>query len=112
MHLSPLACDPVLCRELPARRPDNVYQRHIVLYARVRSLRCWRAKRFLGRSGYRFEVVDVTEDPGVLAKLSEASHHEVVAPYVFVDRRPVGGMGTVRALVGSGQFEHLLRDDL
>ena len=57
-------------------------------------------------------MVDATEDPGVLAKLSEASHREVVAPYVLVDRRPVGGMGTVRALVGSGQFEHLLRDDL
>jgi hypothetical protein len=33
----------------------------------------------------------------------------VVAPYVFVDHRPVGCMGTVRSLVGSGQFEHLLR---
>jgi hypothetical protein len=31
---------------------------------------------------------------------------------VFVDRRPVGGMGTVRALAGSGGLEHLLRDDL
>ena len=89
-----------------------MYQRHIVLYARGRSLRCWRAKRFLRRTGYRFEAVDVTEDPGVLAKLSEASHPEVVAPYVFVDRRPVGGMGTVRALVGSGQFEHLLCDEI
>ena len=48
----------------------------------------------------------------MLAKLSEASYREVVAHYVFVDRRPVGGVGTVRALVGSGQFEHLLRDDL
>ena len=89
-----------------------MYQKHIVLYTRGRSLRCWRATRFLRRTGYRFEAVDVTEDPGVLAKLSEASHHEAVAPYVFVDRRPVEGMGTVRALVGSGQFEHLLRDDL
>jgi len=51
-----------------------VYQRHIVLYTRGGSLRCWRAKRFLGRTGYRFEVVDATEDSGVLAKLSEASH--------------------------------------
>jgi glutaredoxin len=89
-----------------------VYQREIVLYTRDRSLRCWRAKRFLARTGYRFEVVDVTEEPGALAKLSEASHCEVVAPYVFVDRRPVGGMGTVRTLVGSGQFEHLLRDEI
>jgi hypothetical protein len=31
---------------------------------------------------------------------------------VFVDRRPVGDMGTVRALVGAGQLERLLREDL
>jgi hypothetical protein len=33
-------------------------------------------------------------------------------PYVFVDRRPVGDMGTVRALAASGQLERLLRDRL
>jgi glutaredoxin len=89
-----------------------VYQREMVLYTGNRSLRCWRAKRLLGRAGYRFEVVDATADPGALADLSEAAHREVAPPYVFVDRRPVGGMGTVRALVGSGQFEHLLRGNL
>jgi glutaredoxin len=88
-------------------------QRQMVLYTRPRSLRCWRARRFLGRAGFRFEVVDASEEPGVIAEFSQTAHHEEVAPpYVFVDHRPVGGMGTVRALVGSGQFEHLLRDDL
>jgi len=33
-------------------------------------------------------------------------------PYVFVDRRPVGDMGAVRELAGSGQLERLLRDRL
>ena len=89
-----------------------MYQREMVLYTRNRSLRCWRAKRLLGRAGYRFEVVDATADPGALAELSEAAHREVAPPYVFVDRRPVGGMGTVRALVDSGQLEHLLRGKL
>ena len=88
-------------------------QREMVLYTRGPSLSSWRAKRFLERSGYGFEVVDVAGDPGMLARLSEASRRKVPpTPYVFVDRRPVGGMGTVRALAGSGQFEHLLRDDL
>ena len=89
-----------------------MYQREMVLYTRNRSLRCWRARRLLGRAGYRFEVVDATADPRVLSGLSKAARREVTPPYVFVDRRPVGGMGTVRALVGSGQFEHLLRDNL
>ena len=90
-----------------------MYQREMVLYTRGPSLFCWRARRFLSRAGYRFEVVDVAGDPGMLARLSEASRRKVApSPYVFVDRRPVGGMATVRALAGSGQFERLLRDDL
>jgi glutaredoxin len=88
-----------------------VHQREMVLYTRGRSLRCWRARRFLERSGYGFEVVDTVDDPGILVELSGA-RREVAPPYVFVDDRPVGGMGTVRALVGSGQLERLLRDDL
>ncbi len=56
--------------------------------------------------------MDATADSGALAGLAEAAHREVAPPYVCVDRRPVGGMGTVRALVGSGQFDRLLRDRL
>jgi glutaredoxin len=90
-----------------------VYQREMVLYTRGPSFSCWHARRFLGRAGYRFKEVDVTGDPGVLAEISEVVHHEVAAlPYVFVDHRPVGDIGTVRALVGSGQFERLLHDRL
>jgi glutaredoxin len=89
-----------------------VYHRQIVLYTRSRSLRCLRAKRLLARAGYRFEVVDASEDPGVLAEISKVVHREVTLPYVFVDHRPLGDLGTMRALVGSGHFEHLLRDDL
>jgi hypothetical protein len=31
---------------------------------------------------------------------------------VLVDDRPLGDLGTVRAMVGSGTFEHVVRDDL
>ena len=92
---------------------DDVYQREMVLYTRGPSFSCWRARLFLGRAGYGFEVVDVSGDPGMLAELSEAARRKVPpSPYVFVDGRPVGDMGTVRALAVSGQFEHLLRDAL
>ena len=100
-----------------------MYQREMVLYTRGRSLRCWRARRFLERAGYGFEVVDVGGNPELLDRLSEAAHRKMVppyavgprkmaSPYVFVDRRPVGDMGTVRALAGSGRLERLLRDRL
>jgi glutaredoxin len=89
-----------------------MYQREMALYTRGRSLRSWRARRFLERAGYGFAVVDTTDDPGVLGELSGAARREVAPPYVFVENRPVGGMGTVRSLLGSGQFQRLLRDDL
>jgi hypothetical protein len=54
----------------------------------------------------------INVDPGALAGLAGAARRGSGPPYVFVDRRPVGDMGTVRALVGSGQFEHLLRGNL
>jgi hypothetical protein len=57
-------------------------------------------------------MVDATDDPGVLAEISKVVHREVALPYVFVDHRPLGDLGTLRSLMGSGQFEHLLRDDL
>jgi glutaredoxin len=89
-----------------------VYQREVVLYTRSRSLPCWRAKRFLSRQGYRYEVVDTTDNPELVAELSETVHHRVALPYVFVDHRPVGGLREIRALASSGALEHLLRDDL
>ena len=89
-----------------------MYQSEMVLYTRCRSLRCWLARRFLERAGYSFEVVDTTDDPGLLAELSGATRREVAPPYVFVDRRPLGGMATVRALAASGHLECLLRDRL
>ncbi len=107
---APLATMP---SDAAPHKGDDVYQREMVLYTRGPSLSCWRAKRFLGRAGYGFEVVDVAGDPEMLAELSEVARRKVPpAPYAFVDRRPVGDMGTVRALAVSGQFEHLLRDDL
>jgi hypothetical protein len=93
----------------------------MVLYTRRPSLRCWRARRFLERAGYGFDVVDVGGDPEILERLSEAAHRKMAPPHAviprkmappYVDRRPVGDMGTVRALADSGRLERLLRDRL
>lgn len=89
-----------------------MYQRELVLYTRDRSFHCWRAKRFLRQQGYRFEVVDTTGDPKLLTEISDAVHHPVMLPYVFVDHRPVGNLGAVKNLLRSGGLEHLLRDRL
>ena len=36
----------------------------------------------------------------------------MAVPYVFVDNRPVGGWGEVRALESSGVLEHLVRGEV
>jgi glutaredoxin len=87
-------------------------QREVVLYTRSSSLRCWRAKRLLRRSGYQFVVVDTTDHAEVHPWLLEATRHEVVLPYVFIDHRPVGDFGVIRSLYHWGGLAHLLRDDL
>jgi glutaredoxin-related protein len=87
-------------------------QREVVLYTRGRSFRSWRAKRLLRRGGYRFEVLDTTNDPEVRADLLEASHREVALPFVFIDHHPVGGFGVIKSLSRSGDLAHLLRGEI
>ncbi len=89
-----------------------MYHRRIVLHTHPRSLRCWLAKRLFARAGYSFECIDAATDPGALAAISEAVGRKLTPPYVFVDDRPLGNLGTVRALARSGQLEHVLRGHL
>ena len=89
-----------------------MYQREVVLYTNGRSLRSWRAKRLLRRSGYHFEVLDTRDHPEMLTELLKAVHHGVVLPYVCLDHRPLGDFGVLRAFSASGGLAHLLRDNL
>jgi glutaredoxin len=91
-----------------------VGQREIVLYTANRtSLRCWRAKRLLARRGYHFEVIGTTNDAlrSLLRQLTRSAHRQTV-PYLFVDHRPVGGFGDIRALDRSGTLELLVRGEV
>jgi glutaredoxin len=78
-----------------------MYQRRVVLYARRRSLRCWRAKRILARGGYHFEVVEASEDSpwGLRKRLTHGGAYRQAVPYLFVDDRPVGGLAEIRTWV-------------
>ena len=91
-----------------------MYQRRVVLYARSRSLRCWRAKRILARGGYHFEVVEAADDSpsGLRKRLTHGRTYRQAVPYLFVEERPVGCLAEIRALGGSGILEHLIREEL
>ena len=89
-----------------------MFQREIMLYTGGRSWRSWRLKRLLRRGGYHFEAVDIADGSARRPELLKAVHPEVALPYVFVDHRPAGGFGAIRALASAGNLAHLLRDDL
>lgn len=89
-----------------------MYQREVMLYTRGRSLRCWRAKRLLKRQGYQFEIIDITDNPTFVAELGKAVQKRSTLPYFFVGHRPVGNFDVVKALSNSGDFKHLIRDDI
>jgi glutaredoxin len=91
-----------------------MYQRAVVLYARSRSLRCWRAKRLLARAGYHFEVLEAAagRPPGLHKRLAYGRSYRHTVPYIFVGGRPVGGLAEMRALSVTGILEHVVRGDL
>lgn len=83
-------------------------QKEVRVYVGHRSWRCWRTRRLLRRRGYHFEVIDTTGDAQLRSWLAHFAGRKTL-PYVFVDRRPVGGLHEIRALERTGRLEHLVR---
>jgi glutaredoxin 3 len=86
-------------------------QKEMQLYVNHRSWRCWQTRRLLRRRGYRFEVLDATEDAELRSWLAHFAGRETM-PYVFVDHRPVGGFGEIKALEHSGELDRLVRGEV
>ena len=83
-------------------------QKEVVVYVRRPSWRCWLTSRYLGCRGYRFEVIDSTNDSRLRSWLEHFTGREKM-PYVFIDRRPVGGLREIRALERSGTLQDLVK---
>ena len=83
-------------------------QKDVVVYVFRHSWRCWLTSRFLEHRGYRFEVIDATNNSRLCSWLAHYTGREKI-PYIFIDHRPVGGLSEIRALERSGALEHLVR---
>jgi glutaredoxin len=88
-------------------------QMEMVLYTREKSFACWRAKRLLERRGYALEVRNLTdgsqENSGGWV---DRTISEKRVPFLFVDRRPVGGFREIMALDASGTLDRLVRGEV
>jgi glutaredoxin len=88
-------------------------QKEISLYVSHPSWRSWRTRRLLRRRGYSFELIDATDDALARDRLAQlAGRKRRSVPYVFVDHRPVGGFGEIKALEHSGVLKHLVRGEV
>ncbi len=88
-----------------------VDRQEVLVYVCRRSRRCWLTRRLLVRRGYGFEVIDATDDDALCSWLARSTGRETL-PYVFVDRRPVGGLDEIRASERSGDLEHMVRGEV
>jgi glutaredoxin len=86
-------------------------QTKILVYICQRSWRCWLTRRLLVRRGYLFEVIDATNNAELCSWLARFTGRRTL-PYVFIDHRPVGRLGEIRALERSGALEHLVRGEV
>jgi glutaredoxin 3 len=82
-------------------------QKDVVVYVCRPCWRCWLTRRLLGRRGYRFEVIDASNDSRLCSWLAHFTGRGKM-PYVFIDHRPVGGLSEIRALERSGALEYLV----
>jgi glutaredoxin 3 len=91
-------------------RCENVIsdQKEVAVYVGRRSWRCWRTRRLLARRGYRFDVINTSDNSQLRSWLTRFTGRKTL-PYVFVDDRPVGGLGEIRALERSGRLDNLVR---
>ena len=90
---------------------NHKIQQEVQVYVSHRSWRCWRTRRLLARQGYRFDVIDASGNTQLRSWLTHFSGRKTL-PYVFVDNRPVGGLGEIRSLERSGALEHLVRGEV
>jgi glutaredoxin 3 len=79
----------------------------IVLYTTRVCPYCVAAKRLLTSLRLPFEEVDLTHDPELRARLSDATGWRTV-PMVFVEGRLVGGYDDLQALSRAGGLAHLV----
>ncbi len=68
---------------------------------------CDRAKTFLDNKGFKYEVVDLTNNHDELEKLKEQTGWKTV-PMIFINDKLVGGYTDLKTLEDEGKLDSLV----
>ncbi len=68
---------------------------------------CDRAKTFLDNKGFKYEVVDLTDNQAELDKLKEQTGWKTV-PMIFINDKLVGGYTDLKMLEDEGKLDSLV----
>lgn len=69
---------------------------------------CQAAKRLLGRKGVAFREIDVSQDPGLRATMTNRAGGQRTVPQIFIDGQHVGGCDDLYALEEAGKLDPML----
>jgi len=69
---------------------------------------CMRAKALLRSKGIEFAELDVTDNPGLRAKMVELAGGRRTVPEIFINGEIIGGCDELYALERSGELDMML----
>lgn len=69
---------------------------------------CERARHLLNQKGFKFQEVDVGDDPSRRAEMIARSGRHTV-PQIFIGERHIGGCDDLLELDASGELEHIIQ---
>lgn len=71
---------------------------------------CHAAKRLLQKKGVNFSEIDVSQDLGLRAKMTQRAGGRRTVPQIFIGGTHVGGSDDLHALDHAGKLDPMLAD--
>jgi glutaredoxin 3 len=71
---------------------------------------CHAAKRLLQKKGVNYSEIDVSQDPGLRAKMTQRAGGRRTVPQIFIAGTHVGGSDDLHALDHAGKLDPMLAD--
>lgn len=71
---------------------------------------CHAAKRLLQKKGVNYSEIDVSQDAGLRAKMTQRANGRRTVPQIFIGGQHVGGSDDLHALDHAGKLDPMLAE--